>query len=102
MVAFAKHYDAAGNMISMSKPGSETTRLRVVYDAWNRMVAVKTDAGATIATYEYDGLNRRIEKITTAAAPGGARQVDYYFNENWCPGPGSLYNRREGAASPTE
>jgi RHS repeat-associated protein len=92
-------YDAAGNMISMPKPGEETTRLFATYDAWNRLKKVYVDTDddgnfepsdapgggddALLATYEFDGLNRRIEKTTTAAAPGGARQVDYYFNENW-------------------
>ena len=53
-------YDAAGNMISGPKPGDETTRIHYVYDAWNRLVAVKADdsgePGDLIAEYEYDGV----------------------------------------------
>jgi len=90
-------YDDAGNMISMPKTGAESTRLFTVYDAWNRVKKVYVDDGdgyiqpsdapgggvdALLATYEFDGQNRRIEKTTTAAS-GDARQVDYFFNENW-------------------
>ena len=31
-------------MASGPKPGSETTRIHMKYDAWNRMVEVKADA----------------------------------------------------------
>jgi YD repeat-containing protein len=79
-------YDAAGNMKWGPKPGAETTKLHFLYDAWNRLVAVKADSGGepgtTLVTYEYDGLNRRIEKHVTAAG-GGAADVHCYFNENW-------------------
>jgi YD repeat-containing protein len=34
-------YDPAGNMISGPKPGENTTRQHYVYDAWNRLVAVR-------------------------------------------------------------
>ena len=34
-------YDPAGNMISGPKPGANTTRQHYVYDAWNRLVAVR-------------------------------------------------------------
>ena len=75
-------YDAAGNMISGPKPGDETTRVHYVYDAWNRLVAVKADdsgsPGATLAEYSYDGRNRRIEKVVT-----GTSDVHYYYNEQW-------------------
>jgi YD repeat-containing protein len=61
-------YDAAGNMISMPQPGSETAGLTCVYDAWNRLVEV--ESGSTVlAKYSYDGFNRRI----TATAAGQTR-----------------------------
>ncbi len=85
-------YDAAGNMIAMAQPESETDRLFAVYDAWNRLVKVYADDGDgtfepgtdddLLVTYEYDGLNRRIEKGVTADG-GGARDVDYFYNESW-------------------
>ncbi len=53
-------YDGNGNMTS---DGTHT----YAYDALNRLSAVKTAGGATIATYGYDFLNRR---ITTTDASG--------------------------------
>ncbi len=32
----------------------------LVYDAWNRLVAVKDSRGSTLAAYSYDGLGRRV------------------------------------------
>jgi RHS repeat-associated protein len=65
-------YDADGNM-TQAEPG-----LRYVYDAWNRMVAVKNSAGTTtLETFGYDGLNRR---VTVTA--GGAT-TDLYYSDSW-------------------
>ena len=48
-------YDANGNM-TIDQNG-----LKYVYDAWNRLVAVKNSAGTTtLETYSYDGLGRRV------------------------------------------
>ena len=75
-------YDAAGNMISGPKPGDETTRVHYRYDAWNRLVAVRADdfgePGDLIAEYQYDGVNRRVEKIVA-----GTSHAHYYFNHDW-------------------
>ena len=66
-------YDAAGNMTTMPQPGNETTGLTCVYDAWNRLVEV--ESGSTVlATYSYDGLNRRITETA------GGQTTAYYFN----------------------
>ena len=74
-------YDAAGNMSSGPKAGDETTRLHFVYDAWNRLAAVKADddgePGATIATYAYDGMGRRVSKTV------GSDTFDFYYNEQY-------------------
>lgn len=90
-------YDAAGNMVSAPKAGAETTRLWYVYDAWNRQVIVKNDSsgspGSTLATYSYDGLNRRITK-----AIAGGDSFDDYFNENWQ----RLESRKNGDADPLD
>ena len=81
-------YDAAGNLTQAPQPGNETTGMgggteqRYTYDAWNRLVAVEiydTDHWDDVATYEYDGLHRRIEKVITS---GGVTYDDYY-NVAW-------------------
>ena len=54
-------HDAAGNMTKVPKPTSWTAHYDLKYDAWNRLTEVK-DGASTVATYEYDGLNRRIVK----------------------------------------
>ena len=62
-------YDAAGNMTTMPQPGSETTGLTCVYDAWNRLVEVK-NGSTVLATYSYDGLNRRVTETVGGADHG--------------------------------
>jgi len=91
-------YDRAGNMKAMPLAGSETDWVFATYDAWNRLRKVYEDDrdgqfepsdgtgggdDTLLATYEYDATGRRIEKVTTTDAPGGARQVDYYYNHDW-------------------
>jgi RHS repeat-associated protein len=71
-------YDKAGAMTSMPKPGAETTAIKADWDAFGRMVRVKTAAGATIASYKYDGINWRIAK-----ALAGSDTLDYYYGEGW-------------------
>ncbi|OQB80125.1 MAG: tRNA nuclease WapA precursor [Planctomycetes bacterium ADurb.Bin126] len=89
-------YDAAGNMIRGPKPGSTSDLQHYTYDAWNRMAAVKADSsgepGATIAVYEFDGLNRRIEETA------GLDTQDFFFNEQWQ----VLEVRLNGDADPLE
>jgi len=48
----------------------------LVYDAWNRLVVVK-DGATTVATYFYDGLNRRVKKVTAVETRG------FLYNLNW-------------------
>jgi len=75
-------YDQAGNLIAGPKPGDGATQVHYVYDAWNRLVRVydddSGDPGNLIAEYEYDGTNRRIEKIVA-----GTSHAHYYFNQDW-------------------
>jgi len=78
----------ADDIVEGPKPGAETTRLHFVYDAWNRLRKVYEDDGDglfepgtdddLLATYEYDGTGRRVQKVTTEDAPAGAAQADYY------------------------
>src|SRR5579884_3169033 len=63
-------YDANGNITA---DGSGNT---YVYDAWNRLVAVK-NGSTTLAAYGYDGLNRRITETH------GSTTTDLYYSSNW-------------------
>jgi RHS repeat-associated protein len=48
-----------------------------VYDAWNRLVAVKSQGGSLLETYHYDALGRRVQETTSAV------NRDLYFNSAW-------------------
>jgi RHS repeat-associated protein len=63
-------YDNNGNLTA---DGSGNT---YVYDAWNRLVAVR-NGGTTIASYGYDGMGRRI----TETESGTTR--DLYYSAAW-------------------
>jgi RHS repeat-associated protein len=77
-------YDLAGNMTKGPQPRYETADANsqwYKYDAWNRLTRLGQGAsspGATVATYSYDGQNRRIRK-----AVAGGDTYDYYYNESW-------------------
>lgn len=58
-----------------------------VYDAWNRMVAVK-NSGTIIESYAYDGRNFRV------AATSSGTTVHDYHNDNW-----QVIEQRVGSAS---
>jgi RHS repeat-associated protein len=68
-------YDAAGNMIS---DGTLDYR----YDAWNRQTAVNEMDDTPVASYYYDGINRRIKKVRYIAGPD-IDQPEYYYNDKW-------------------
>ncbi|MCA9214677.1 MAG: hypothetical protein KDB27_16505, partial [Planctomycetales bacterium] len=70
--------DAAGNMTTVPIPGSWSSHYDLTYDAWNRLVKVE-EGENTVATFEYDGLNRRIAKVDV----GASDTYDYYYNTNW-------------------
>jgi RHS repeat-associated protein len=67
--------DLNGNASTIPQPASLASSFTCVYDAWNRVVNVKIGA-ATLATYKYDGFNRRVKSITTEAR-------DYYYGNRW-------------------
>ena len=79
-------HDKNGNMTTIPKPSSLANGLTATYDAWNRLVEV-ADGETTIATYEYDGLNRRIKKGFDSDAPSNPDGIDtyvhYYYNRAW-------------------
>ncbi|MCH8044618.1 MAG: RHS repeat protein [Planctomycetes bacterium] len=58
-------HDRNGNMTTMPKPSALTDGYNAKYDAWNRLVKISETGGATVATYEYDGLNRRTLKVVS-------------------------------------
>ena len=52
-----------------------------VWDAENRLVEVRNAAGdATIATYTYDHLSRRIRKTTISGTPQNATDTTYHYD----------------------
>jgi RHS repeat-associated protein len=63
-------YDANGNITA---DGSGNT---FVYDAWNRLVAVK-NGSTTLASYGYDGLGRRITETHSTTT------TDLYYSADW-------------------
>lgn len=71
-------HDAAGNMTlapSPTAPGNSAKDQTYIWDAWNRLVEVK-EGETTLATYQYDGLHRRIAKTV------GAAETRYYLSED--------------------
>jgi RHS repeat-associated protein len=64
-------YDANGNLTR-----DETGR-QFVYDAWNRLVAVKDASGNLLKSYAYDGQHRRIQDTA------GGTTTDLYYSAAW-------------------
>jgi RHS repeat-associated protein len=64
-------YDAQGNLLT------DETGKQFVYDAWNRLVIVKTSGGSTLATYRYDALGRRVRETR------GGTTTDLYYSDEW-------------------
>jgi RHS repeat-associated protein len=71
-------YDAAGNTTTMPQVDDPTQSFTATYDAWNRMTAISA-GGSTVATYGYDGHNRRIVKATTATS----ETRHFYYTDQW-------------------
>lgn len=67
----------SGNMSRVPHVGNYGDNYRLYYDAWNRLVRVRTAANVFIATYEYDGLDRRIRKLHNGV------HRHYYFSNRW-------------------
>jgi RHS repeat-associated protein len=77
----APAYDLAGNMSTIPIPTNLTSAYTATYDAWNRLVSL-ANGSTTVATYSYDGVDRRIVK---GVYVGGSldRNEHAYFNEKW-------------------
>jgi RHS repeat-associated protein len=70
-------HDAAGNMTKVPQPLSLANAYDLKWDAWNRLVEVKVTGGSVVATYRYDGANRRVTKTV------GANTRHYYYSDQW-------------------
>jgi YD repeat-containing protein len=71
-------YDSAGNMTHAPQPLSPTSGYVLTYDAWNRLVQLHLTGGTPVATYAYDGANRRVSKDY-----GGGTLRHYYYDDRW-------------------
>jgi len=81
-------WDRAGNMVL-------DTRLRYVYDAWNRLVKAESrqDGDVVIQTAEYDGLGRRVQKAVSNSG-GLDGTFAFYYDTGW-----RLLEVRDGSAN---
>jgi YD repeat-containing protein len=75
-------YDAAGNMTTIPKPANPAVGYTGIYDAWNRLTAIK-EGGDFVAEYAYDGAKRRtIQKTYTAGVLSETRHFLYTDPKN--------------------
>jgi len=68
--------NAAGNMVKAPQPTNWSSAYTMTYDAWQRLVKVKSGS-TTTAIYAYDGQNRRTTKVT------GSTTRHYYYSSQW-------------------
>jgi RHS repeat-associated protein len=92
-ISLAPLYDQAGNNVRGPRPADPNANnaAHFRYDAWNRLATIHLDNGSApgtldgsdtlLATYRYDGLNRRVKKVTHADANTTIQYM--YYNENW-------------------
>lgn len=81
-----------GNSLTFDNNGNTTqdeTGKKYVYDAWNRLVAVKNSGGTTLATYKYDALGRKIVEN-----PGAATDLYYGGTDDW-----QVLEEKQGSAT---
>ena len=79
-------YDASGNTVSMgltTQPAGSVSTL--VYDAWNRLVAVKNSSGQIVAQYTYNAMGYRITETYPQGGTGiPAGEINYiYYDSQW-------------------
>jgi RHS repeat-associated protein len=86
--------DVNGNMTGIPQPSALTSSYALIYDAWNRLVAVK-DGANFVQENEYDGVNRRIVKKKYASGSLDETR-HYYFNSSW-----QVIEERVGTAADT-
>jgi RHS repeat-associated protein len=73
-------YDLAGNMTSIPISANLASLYTATYDAWNRLVSLAS--GSIVATYAYDGLNRRVVKGIYVSGTLDHNE-HAYFNDTW-------------------
>ncbi|MDW8244652.1 MAG: RHS repeat domain-containing protein [Thermogemmata sp.] len=56
---------------------SDKAGKQFVYDAWDRLVAVKDAGGDTLKNYAYDGLHWRVSETS------GSTTTSYYYSSSW-------------------
>ena len=82
----APTYDGNGNAVSMELTiqgaGGDAT---LVYDAWNRLVAVKNSSGQITAQYTYNAMGYRVTESYPLGGPGiAAGTTNYlYYDSQW-------------------
>ena len=69
-------YDNNGNTTTMPQPGALGSSYTAKYDAWNRLVEI-SDTGGVVASYEYDGLNRRTIRTENSTT------THFYYSDSW-------------------
>jgi RHS repeat-associated protein len=70
-------YDGAGNMVRSPRVDDASKANKLTYDGWNRLVQVRKANNSVVATYGYDGQNRRTLKVT------GTTTRHYYYSSSW-------------------
>ncbi len=71
-------YNANGDLTRSPKPADWTTAYDYTWDAWDRLVkVVDHSTSSVVATYAYDGLDRRVTKTT------GTTVRHYYYTDRW-------------------
>ena len=83
-------YDSAGDMTKCPKTSSWTTAYDLTYDAWNRLVKIQ-EGVATVATYAYDGLDRRVKKVVSGMT------THFYYSDQW-----QILEERKGSSACTD
>lgn len=94
-------FDLAGNMTRIPKALAGTAYYEAIWDAWNRLVRVKTPGGGPYGSYAgtaldvkyaYDGLWRRTTRnVLTGPNPG---LTHFYYNADW-----KCVEERQGSAT---
>jgi RHS repeat-associated protein len=69
--------DAAGNITKAPVPVDWSSAYTMVYDAWNRLVAVKSGS-TVVASFAYDGQNWRTTKTNSSSVVR-----HYYYTSSW-------------------
>ena len=84
----APTWDANGNLtcdgITDHSPFGNNTKYNFKYDYRNRLVEVTDDSANVVAEYVYDGLNRRVRKVTWDGEETPAETSDtWYLWDGW-------------------